>query len=511
MLKVMLVDDQKMELDGIERLLNWDKLGMCIVGKAVNGREGIRLAEQLAPDIVITDIVMPDMDGLAMMETLRTISEPVRIVCISCFDDFKFVSMAMNRGASGFVLKPILAKELEDVMLRVGEEIQNQRKNSRLLKLYSYLEDSPRVLEAAVAARMLQLPFSAGDTGRILRHFGWPDGFYAVCADIGSEERQQLLTEENKQLPVLIASGESSYILLPAPEEETSDWRGGLQEMFDALSGTLQRRVYFGVSHRHPAAKLPQAAKEAVEALDYACQNTGGAAFYPARPSHDTGDGKNLALLKTELKELLIRRERAAADGFLRKWIPSVPLSEIRQLSSGIITLLFTELSPQSGDGTRQYGRFLSAEATLADLRDREDFICFLREIFAECIQLGGDTGDEKRLTQSIKNYVDAHLSENIQLKDVLKNIYVSQGYANLLFKNQTGSTIHQYIANQRMAAAARLLRDFPDSKVCELAEQVGFSDVAYFINVFKRAFGCTPVQYRQLNSVRKPEESSQP
>lgn len=127
MIRVMLVDDQPRELDGMHSIIRWDEMGMKVVLGTTTAREALAFARQNGADLVITDVMMPDMDGLALIEELRALSPWIKVICVSCFDDYKFVSGAVNRGACGYLLKPILSGELKALLQRVRSDIVRER------------------------------------------------------------------------------------------------------------------------------------------------------------------------------------------------------------------------------------------------------------------------------------------------------------------------------------------------------------------------------------------------
>ena len=132
MLRILFVDDQRVELEGMRQLLNWEELGLEWAGGVTDGGEALKIMRREPADIVVTDVIMQNMDGLTLVRLLKEEFPSVRTVCISGFDDFKFVGTAINNGASGYVLKPILANELRQVLERVAGEIRKERNRDEL-------------------------------------------------------------------------------------------------------------------------------------------------------------------------------------------------------------------------------------------------------------------------------------------------------------------------------------------------------------------------------------------
>ena len=128
MMRILFVDDQQRELDGMTRMLNWAEMGAEVAGAVTDGRAALEIAKTQPIDVVISDVIMQNMDGLTLVRELKACRPQIKTICISGFDDFKFVSMAINNGASGYVLKPILVNEIRQVLERVFEEIRKERR-----------------------------------------------------------------------------------------------------------------------------------------------------------------------------------------------------------------------------------------------------------------------------------------------------------------------------------------------------------------------------------------------
>ena len=129
--RVLLVDDEEEIRTGISRKIDWPSLGFRLVGEAGNGEEALELAEQLRPDVVLTDIKMPFMDGLELCRRLRISLPGARLVVFSGFDDFEYARQAVSMGVSEYILKPINAPELGQVLGKLREQLDRQRLERR--------------------------------------------------------------------------------------------------------------------------------------------------------------------------------------------------------------------------------------------------------------------------------------------------------------------------------------------------------------------------------------------
>ncbi|MCD8354653.1 MAG: response regulator, partial [Clostridiales bacterium] len=145
---ILLVDDEEDVLRVILRKLDWENLGFSIVGYAKNGREALELAEDLQPDVVMTDIKMPYMDGLEMGRRIKEICPQVKIVIFSGFDRFEYAQEAIKLEVEEYILKPIDADKLRSVFLRLREKLDRERAEKRDIdKLHQYYMESLPVLQ----------------------------------------------------------------------------------------------------------------------------------------------------------------------------------------------------------------------------------------------------------------------------------------------------------------------------------------------------------------------------
>ncbi len=147
--RVLLVDDEEDIRVGISRKMDWNSLGFTLVGEAENGEEALELAEQLHPDVVLTDIKMPFMDGLELCRHLKQSLPAAKLVVFSGFDDFEYARQAVGMNVFEYILKPINAPELSQVMTRLKEELDQQRSERQDMEAlrHRYEENLPLLRE----------------------------------------------------------------------------------------------------------------------------------------------------------------------------------------------------------------------------------------------------------------------------------------------------------------------------------------------------------------------------
>ena len=136
MYKLMIVDDENLIRDGLRTVIEWEDLGIEISGEAANGKQALALIEYMAPDIILTDIKMPECDGLKLLQEIRTHYQNIKVAVLSGFDDFSYVRDAMRLGAVNYLLKPVDTDELISAMREIIDTIKNNLKLSLERKEY---------------------------------------------------------------------------------------------------------------------------------------------------------------------------------------------------------------------------------------------------------------------------------------------------------------------------------------------------------------------------------------
>ncbi|SFF88497.1 Response regulator receiver domain-containing protein [Planifilum fulgidum] len=191
-LKMIIVDDEPVICKGLRLTIPWHELGVRVVGEAHNGKQALRLAEKHDVDLVLTDVKMPEMDGLALAEALRRERPQVRIVMISGYDEFEYARQALRLGVEDYLLKPVDIDELWQLVKRLAHERRKELDEER--------EEQKEALTRWVMSQILSLP--APETGRKERYFRRVRGFWLCVSqlDAYAELERQLTETERKDL-----------------------------------------------------------------------------------------------------------------------------------------------------------------------------------------------------------------------------------------------------------------------------------------------------------------------
>lgn len=521
--RVLLVDDEEDIRVGISRKMDWAALGFALVGEAENGQEALELAEALEPDVVLTDIKMPFMDGLELCRILSGRLPASKFVVFSGFDDFEYAKQAIRMNVFEYILKPINAAELSGVLRRLKERLdteRTERQNTEALRL-RYEESLPVLRElfythllegrippeqAAERAARLELDFTGDAWTTALTHI---DGA-ADRRELAALSVRQLLDENLRlegwscrsflygdEAAVLAASrgGGSVYALIEALNRVCA-----LAESYLGLTLTV------GVGM--PCTELgglPQSAEGAQGALDYRGLVGSGRAIYigdlepgaEASISFDENDERELAAAvklggEAEVREALgrltekIRRSGLAAS----------------QCNLFFLELLTCLLRLTRGAGLEVKEVFGTGFTGAVQATDFSSFTAMGEWCLERCLRI--QTMIRRRRTDSAgqtveraRAYIREHYGESdLSVERLCEYLHLSPAYFSTLFKRETGMSFTAHVTVARMEAAAEALRN-SEEKTYLIARRCGYEDANYFSYVFKKHFGVTPTKYR--------------
>lgn len=527
MYRMMIVDDQTKEIEGIRRILDWEQIGIEIVGHAKNGRKGVEEALQLKPDIIISDIVMHSMDGLEMAARIKDALPGVKFVFISCFDDFKFVSQAINNGAFGYVLKPILPGELLNAITKILNICDQEKKNYELLLQKQKINESIAVLRENFHKNLLYGLFENEEDmaaqGRFLNVDVSGRVYTVGCVELECHEEDKLyfqgvniISKLGRQYegtpavqPILM---DLTHIALLFSENVSTGVKvrksviQQCQEVLDFIHTTYSISATVGIGGTATELRgISQSYREALKALQHKF-------YYGKMQVIDIQDVSfqfdtlelNMDHLNDTLKQILFSGERSQVKSFVEELLPPGTSPDMLKytcytvINTVQMLLLQVEQNLEAILGTyRGIVESIAGNNHLDSLRD------WMVARLLRIIQYLEDKNRQENMdvVRKMDEYIRSSYHTQIMLQDVADSVFLSPSYANYVYKSVYGKTVHQQIEDLKLELAARLLLEEKDLKVFRVAEKAGYCNSSYFINVFRKAYGCTPSDYRRRKS----------
>jgi two-component system response regulator YesN len=447
--QALIVDDEKEIREGLASW-TWREFGIEVAGCCAHGLEALQFMEEHPVDIVMTDIRMPFMDGLNLMEALNRRLPFVKVVILSGYNDFEYAKRAIQLGAIDYMLKPIGFADLSQAVRRLTARLDEQKQaEQRIEALKRKTNQLASVLRKNFLTRMFRGPLTVEELEQ--------DG----------AEGEVLLEAESYTAGVLVLDRISLYGERPAPRE--------LKLLAFSLENILNdiwdsRGHGYHLVDRHLSEVTLLSRNESDDAngegrarfQDVVSQLLG----YRGLLKSTLSVGIGMAVANPEDVYLSVLSARSSLAGY----------SDPASVLFGPVDLPAATARPPYGDS--------GEDAAAAD---------------AEALD---EAAAGSMILSDAKQYMQNHYDRSITLKEVADHVYVSKGHLSALFKSNN-ETFLKYLTSIRMNKAKALMRD-NEFKVYEIVEMVGYSDPAYFTELFKRHTGKTPNEYRGKLKVQR-------
>lgn len=525
MYSAMIVEDEMLVRVGLKSLINWNELGLALISDASNGQEALDKYDQCKPDIIITDIRMPQMDGIELVKKIRQTDRRVRIIILTCLEEFELIKKAMELDVDGYIVKlTMTSKEMADVLRRaIGRlnELGPPDKKASVQNRHSldeqigelckeYFDESkitPEDFERSLSELRIRLKGKKTVLSLLqIDHYGILHGKHEKNGgkqlDTSILSIIEAVTKKNLTC-YAVNINPSKYMLFfiiegIASESKINSVIGNvIVNIKNSLKRYFDMSVSFGVSTIWNDAGKPDAIHmEAAAALDLRFfGGTGTINYYNEQESKRMIREKlDRLLAHPPLLEILGCTEeyKKRVGNFISKGdfqIENVRnffihLLQMTALSSRFDKKVFEDIVISYNGIIYECETFNEMYATY------EDFIGSAVNRSKEQVSYS------KGIGEAIE-YIKRHYNEEISLNQLAGLVNLSPNYFSTLFKRELDLNFSEYIINYRIEKAKELLLGTRLLSY-EISQRVGFMDGAYFSRTFKKATGLTPNEYRK-------------
>ena len=522
-MKLLIVDDKKSERQYLRELLDWQSYGIAVAGEASNGAEGFALANQLLPDIVMTDIVMPEMDGISLTAKLRENFPNIKIIVMSCYSEFRYAQYAVKYKVSDYILKPIIATELDCVIKKVAAEISGDRSSRAEGQddIEDLVEDNLNELRQVFVRDLLDGKYqTADDIAEKLKVYKLEQfcGKRVMVAKIESKEPSVLpnLYETVGNMDAglskfVLQTEKSQYAVLFGGDRSMDGYYRQLPyDLKRELKNSSGQDVTIGVSSiQESVVGLPLCYEEANQALDAKFYLGKNRVIFYSNLSNISFFTKDLDLkdVYDQLKNILHTNEKADIEEFTKNILDAcvkknklyVKVVVINIISCCQIFVLNTNhtLSDIFKDEKAVYEEILRLD-TIPEIRQwLFDLLIQINKFLIE-----KNKGSKCKITNRVREMIQARYPEKLTLDQVAAEIHYHPVYINSVLKQATGKTFLQMLIEYRLQKAMELLEN-SSLKGYEICEKVGYWNQSYFTQTFREFTGMTPGEYRAKHNVK--------
>jgi two-component system response regulator YesN len=533
MLKVLIVEDEMIVRVGIKSMIPWADLGCELIGEAANGLQALDIIRSHQPDVVLTDIQMPVMNGIELMKQLKEEYPLIQVIILSCHNDFEYVQQALKLGAVDYILKlSMQPHELQNLLIKVrdikiklkeeerteAQKIQKIHISSQVMKQKAIIEalegklQSPEQWAASVKDWIIPLHDSIGlmairidDLEKKLQA-GALKNKELMCFSVSNIALEILRTESSGDVVV----NDQGLVILLANCRQPAVWEQHAQALAERIQTAarqyLKLSVSIGISRNlGMIPDISEIYQTAIQTLEYsfyylksAIIGSEALAAVREQPIYLTEEEvkriedelllENKEQLQLIIHEVLhrslnstveVRRARALFDDLLLPFYRHLKRLELSSI----------ELPEFKGYYPNEAVRKME---TLAELKQWFlDWIGFYIDFY----RLHANTRMRSEIWAA-RAYMNRHYQQKITVSDIAASIGISEAYLSHLYKKESGENLIDYLTKYRLEQAKELLRN-SDLRTYEIAERVGFADANYFSKQFKRYEGMNPLDYR--------------
>lgn len=507
MMNVLLVDDEPWVLEGLRSIVNWDKYGFQVCGEAENGNSAWSMIEQLKPDLVFTDIHMPSVGGLELIDrSMQELAKPPRFVILSGYDQFEYARRALEQRVEDYLLKPIDEDEIGLVLEQMSLKIQKQHASEKQYRLERSLYVSCIINRLLQGEEDIELENQVAEllNCNVNEEVSW--NCLLIETEITEEQLKTLIQKQfGSVLPEFFVDSEGRMGLLASDRHGLNQLGFIGSRLYEECSAEISMIVAFGHSHGGVKA-LRSAYEKAVLASKWKRYQTGGGIVdYNDLPQNISTNKVNKQAL-TALTEIIISDTlddlEPAIDTLLAEPLTNLPASNIEYVRIQLLALemdVLKKLKELGGDGNQ----FMNTmQQSIGMLTEMHCYSAFRKYASILCTQGSQVLSEQRRrsecnTTYQVIQYVNQEFRQKLQLQELAQQFHMNSNYLGQVFKQQTGKTFREYLNDKRMEEAKRLLRQGRLS-IAEVAANSGYHNTDYFVSQFKRMTGVSPSIFRK-------------
>lgn len=535
-IKVFLVEDEMVIRRGIKNSIDWEKEGYIFCGEASDGELAYPMIIKEKPDILITDIRMPFMDGLELCKLVKKELPNIKILILSGYDEFDYAKEAIRLGVTEYLLKPISSGKLLEALNGVSESIRREKEDKDLVRKYmeemreNTEHEKQKFFEQMIAGNLSMA--DALETGKKYE-MNLSAGMYNLLLfrfTLGKENRKsgELLGEAEYAIEKLTERLEYvfefqrgvegwAFLLMADNEEQMSERVKELSKDLEEIMKNYSTIAYFG-GIGQPVARLrelEESFREAERALAarFTMELNRIISVEDIRMAQnvDTLDDIEITSFgeiektRTMLENFLNNGAEDEIDEFVDVYINELPEENLKSvlmrqyiiMDAYIVMMSFCEkIEGIEGEMQAQSEELKNSMKTIQTLEEIKNYI---RMLLKKIIGVR-DTISGRRYSDIIEIAKDqirkTYMSDEISLNTIAAEVGMSPSYFSSIFSKEMGKTFVEYLTEIRMDRAKELLM-CSSMKTSEIGYEVGYKDPHYFSYIFKKTQNCTPKEFR--------------
>ncbi len=501
MYKLMIVDDEQIEREGMAQFIPWEKYDIELCGTAWNGVDALEQIQKTEPDLILTDIKMPIMNGIELIEKLSDSYKDIVIIVLSGYGEYEYTSQAMEYGVKYYILKPCDEEKIVSVLEKAKKDLALQREKNRTEKEYRKIQREvlPHAKEELLRRFLLDQRLNNEELHLLKRDLPLLNNEIRLLAmknkRVGFEYLEQFILGNilgeilnMEKMPLFTSIDDTVFFIIKAASET---------ELKDAVKRTMMEFSKMKSTKISSAASLEGKLEQLRELYEqiinlYALQESSEIKDYLSY-SEQLADAENTSsyfdferILKSDRYDQVLFEVTLALKKMQSKMLPEERKQQICQI--------FIQTWKNCVD--KENDTVISLETASSD----SDRITLISSWLTSSANFFQNAKDQERI-QNILKIIYSNLESNgLTLQYMAKNIlYMNEDYLGRIFVKAMNLKFSSYLENSRIEMAKRLMAYDPDMKIAILTELIGYPvDGQYFSKAFRKVCGKTPTEYRE-------------
>lgn len=531
-IKVFLVEDEVIIRSGVKKSINWEQEGYEFVGEASDGELAYPMILKEKPDILITDIRMPFMDGLELSRLVKKELPDIKILILSGYDEFEYAKKAIKIGVTEYLLKPISAAKLTEVLNAVAETIRQENEEKNLLETYfAEMRENTERDKMRLFEKLLMGDLSMGEILEAGERFGMNLGascykivLFKILANLENHVYAEQMVDACSSVEQAASMMEGVYVfqrgvegwafLLTAQDEKSMEESAKIlyQNLKQAMKNYTQLEYFGGIGSTVPRIRsLKQSFREADRAfaarfVEEANQIISQKEFEKSQMEEGlkmqgvVQIGKSREMLQKFLSNGTREEVKAFSDAYIsRIEEENIRSTMVRQYVVIDVCIVILSFCERISSANRLQEEAEELQKMMQKIHSLSEIKKYVVRLLNEAIELR-DAESGRRYSDLIaaaKKEIENHyMTEEISLNTVAISVGMSPSYFSSIFSKEAGKTFVQYLTEVRIEKAKEFLM-CSSMKTSEIGYEVGYKDPHYFSYIFKKVQGCSPKEYR--------------
>lgn len=505
MYNVMLIDDEKLIIQGLTNIIEWEEIGLKVVETALNGYEALEKFKEKSVDIIITDISMPRLTGLELIKEIREINSKTKFVILTGYDEFAYAKEAIKYGVESYILKPINEEELQETLVKMVKDLDNKKKEKNKVldkntKLIEYIEG--KLNEKYIYDMKNLLSIDIKDKAYTVSNINisrkYKDGIYINVSEI-----LERYTEDKYEV---LHKYDDEAILINSWDKEISraEIINYYEDIKDKLIKESNEEIFISIGDIvFDIKELSKSYSTAKKLKKYILTEGTNKCVYKEKLKDVKEHNKSFKEEIEHINKLIIEKNISDLEKYISSILDNKELTPKNIYDFSIKVIILIDNISNEFKLDQKYGKdsLSNTIIKLCNESTRESVKAFIIREIEELIEaMYVNIIKYSPVVQQIVNAINDRYYEELSLKTLAHQYNINSSYLGQIFSKETGTSFSEYLNKIKNMKAKELILN-TNMRINDIAKEVGYIDTSYFYRKFKKYYGVSPSTLREMKN----------